>query len=290
MEVFGLILLLLAYSLGIVAILIQVICYKQKIEYYESILLSVSFLLLIITATVSEAVILITGHSITPYFLLVVIAVSIFLGISLSLNIIIEREVKISRFAKPFLYSISIVLLLFGVSSFFFDFKDLFGILSSIIICYLIAYAMIFVRKTKSMAPIKQRKKISIIIFLVALPLLILFDFFIQKTGGISVSDSNIPVTLPVIFIILSGIKIYNDVKRLEVFRLNDNKKQPDFSAYNLTNREIEVTELIIRGASYKQIGDKLFISLPTVKSHISNIYRKTSVNNKVALINLIGR
>ena len=149
---------------------------------------------------------------------------------------------------------------------------------------------MIFVRKTKSMAPIKQRKKISIIIFLVALPLLILFDFFIQKTGVFSVSDSNIPVTLPVIFIILSGIKIYNDVKRLEVFRLNDNKKQPDFSAYNLTNREIEVTELIIKGASYKQIGDKLFISLPTVKSHISNIYRKTSVNNKVALINLIGR
>ncbi|NQY30079.1 MAG: hypothetical protein HRT69_11480 [Flavobacteriaceae bacterium] len=290
MEVFGLILLLLAYSLGIVAILIQVICYKQKIEYYESILLSVSFLLLIITATVSQAVILITGHSITPYFLLVVIAVSIFLGISVSLNIIIEREVKISRFAKPFLYSISIVLLLFGVSSFFFDFKDLFGILSSIIICYLIAYAMIFVRKTKSMAPIKQRKKNSIIIFLVVLPLLILFDFFIQKTGVFSVSDSNIPVTLPVIFIILSGIKIYNDVKRLEVFRLNDHKKQPDFSAYNLTNREIEVTELIIKGASYKQIGDKLFISLPTVKSHISNIYRKTSVNNKVALINLIGR
>ena len=128
MEVFGLILLLLAYSLGIVAILIQVICYEQKIEYYESILLSVSFLLLIITATVSQAVILITGHSITPYFLLVVIAVSIFLGISVSLNIIIEREVKISRFSKPFLYSISIVLLLFGVSSFFFDFKDLFGI------------------------------------------------------------------------------------------------------------------------------------------------------------------
>ena len=128
MEVFGLILLLLAYSLGIVAILIQVICYKQKIEYYESILLSVSFLLVIITATVSQAVILITGHSITPYFLLVVIAVSIFLGISVSLNIIIEREVKISRFAKPFLYSIGIVLLLFGLSSFFFDFKDLFGI------------------------------------------------------------------------------------------------------------------------------------------------------------------
>ena len=39
---------------------------------------------------------------------------------------------------------------------------------------------------------------------------------------------------------------------------------------------------------SYKEIAAALFISLPTAKTHVMNIYQKTGVNSKVELINLI--
>lgn len=54
---------------------------------------------------------------------------------------------------------------------------------------------------------------------------------------------------------------------------------------YKLTNREIEIALLVRQGLSHREISDKLFIALKTVENHIHNIYEKTRVKNKVALI-----
>jgi DNA-binding NarL/FixJ family response regulator len=53
-----------------------------------------------------------------------------------------------------------------------------------------------------------------------------------------------------------------------------------------LTRREQEVSHLIAQGCSNKEIANKLFISEKTVKSHITNIFRKMGVDSrlKVAL------
>jgi len=53
-----------------------------------------------------------------------------------------------------------------------------------------------------------------------------------------------------------------------------------------LTERETEVLELLSQGLLYKEISDKKFISIDTVKKHVGNIYRKLHVNNKVEAIN----
>lgn len=53
-----------------------------------------------------------------------------------------------------------------------------------------------------------------------------------------------------------------------------------------LTSREKEILELLSQGLLYKEIADKKFISLDTVKKHVGNIYRKLHVNNKVEAIN----
>jgi DNA-binding NarL/FixJ family response regulator len=53
-----------------------------------------------------------------------------------------------------------------------------------------------------------------------------------------------------------------------------------------LTERETEVLELLSQGLLYKEIADKKFISIDTVKKHVGNIYRKLHVNNKVEAIN----
>lgn len=59
---------------------------------------------------------------------------------------------------------------------------------------------------------------------------------------------------------------------------------------YNITERETEIIILLIKGLSYSQIGEKLFISYKTVDNHISNIYRKTNVNNRNQLVELIQK
>jgi len=48
-----------------------------------------------------------------------------------------------------------------------------------------------------------------------------------------------------------------------------------------LTNRELEVLDLVTQRLSTKEIAAKLFISTGTVKKHLSNIYGKLNVNNR---------
>ena len=48
-----------------------------------------------------------------------------------------------------------------------------------------------------------------------------------------------------------------------------------------LTDREQDVLGQLCKGKSYKNIGDALFISQDTVRSHIKSIYKKLEVNSK---------
>lgn len=57
-------------------------------------------------------------------------------------------------------------------------------------------------------------------------------------------------------------------------------------SLLNLTGREIQISRLIVKGKTYKEIGKELFISDKTVNKHIQNIFGKAGVSNKVGLIN----
>jgi DNA-binding NarL/FixJ family response regulator len=49
-----------------------------------------------------------------------------------------------------------------------------------------------------------------------------------------------------------------------------------------LTGRELEVLRLLVEGQSNSEIADRLYISAPTVKHHISSILLKLGVGNRV--------
>lgn len=57
---------------------------------------------------------------------------------------------------------------------------------------------------------------------------------------------------------------------------------------YDISPRESDIVREICNGLSNKEISDKLFISLQTVKDHTHRIYIKTNVRNRVQLINLV--
>ncbi len=52
-----------------------------------------------------------------------------------------------------------------------------------------------------------------------------------------------------------------------------------DSAQFNLTAREKEILELLVKGNSYKMIADKSGVTIDTVKKHLQNIYHKLHVN-----------
>jgi pimeloyl-ACP methyl ester carboxylesterase/DNA-binding CsgD family transcriptional regulator len=57
----------------------------------------------------------------------------------------------------------------------------------------------------------------------------------------------------------------------------------PRVSLEDLTQRELEVLELVAEGLSNEEIGGRLFVSPRTVERHLSNVYAKLRVSGKAA-------
>lgn len=65
-----------------------------------------------------------------------------------------------------------------------------------------------------------------------------------------------------------------------KIIRKDD--KEREIQAHSaLTNREIEVLLLVAKGYTNQEIADELFITLKTVKTHVSNILSKLEVNDR---------
>jgi DNA-binding NarL/FixJ family response regulator len=54
---------------------------------------------------------------------------------------------------------------------------------------------------------------------------------------------------------------------------------------YRITARELQIARLACQGLDNEQIAEELKIKHGTVKTHIRNIYRKTWVHNKIAML-----
>jgi DNA-binding NarL/FixJ family response regulator len=82
---------------------------------------------------------------------------------------------------------------------------------------------------------------------------------------------------------------ICNEVKDIisEQALNGETSNQPDVNS--ITNRELEIINLIREGCSSKEIAGRLFISLRTVEVHRHNILKKLKLKNTASLINYIN-
>jgi len=67
---------------------------------------------------------------------------------------------------------------------------------------------------------------------------------------------------------------ISSEVKEIDRFR----------SMFRITKRELEIIGLVVSGSSYKDVSEKLRISEKTVERHLTNIYNKIGISNRIEL------
>lgn len=57
--------------------------------------------------------------------------------------------------------------------------------------------------------------------------------------------------------------------------------EESELMTLDLTERELEVLQLIVQGCSNEQIGTKLYITVGTVKTHVRNVLHKMCVDDR---------
>jgi DNA-binding CsgD family transcriptional regulator len=92
----------------------------------------------------------------------------------------------------------------------------------------------------------------------------------------------------PFICLIWASTFLYSDLSRM--FRKATRPKAFDMGTirdhFELSTRECEVTDLLLQGKRYEEIGKALFISKATVKTYIYRVYQKAGVGSKMQLVN----
>jgi len=85
---------------------------------------------------------------------------------------------------------------------------------------------------------------------------------------------------------ISSGGKYFSTdaLQQYEAYKNIKNENQE----LNLTPRELEIIQCLVKHYSNKQIADTLFISERTVETHRKNIYRKTQTKGEASLIQFV--
>lgn len=126
-------------------------------------------------------------------------------------------------------------------------------------------------------------KKTIFIFGTLIIALLCLFQ--LSKYVHIS-GDMSIEWIIAIIAAVFFFVGLYLNKKSLHKSDLS--KKHIDFKKLKesgLSNREYEVLQEIALGLSNKEIGDKMFLSENTIKTHVSNLFVKLNAKRRTQAI-----
>jgi DNA-binding NarL/FixJ family response regulator len=85
------------------------------------------------------------------------------------------------------------------------------------------------------------------------------------------------------------GAPMSSEIARKVLGAFHETAPQPATAEQDLSRREREILEQLLRGLSNKEIAAELSISVPTVKIHIRHIYEKLHVRCRVDLFVKFG-
>lgn len=83
---------------------------------------------------------------------------------------------------------------------------------------------------------------------------------------------------------ITGGAPMTSSIAR-KVLQMLPPQKRVSENSHNLTEREREILNLLVKGNSYKMIADQCSISMDTVRSHMKKIYEKLHVHSQTEAV-----
>lgn len=144
------------------------------------------------------------------------------------------------------------------------------------------------------MQKLKQHKEI--ITYGVAMAFLLLILRFVEYRFLILQHEFEIYVGIIAILFLLFGIWLSSKIRKPKVETVVIEKEikifQNDFiinkkaiTTLKISNRELEVLNLMAKGLSNQEIADSLFVSLNTIKTHTSNLLEKLDAKRRTQAI-----
>jgi len=158
MEIIKILLLIVAYTLGIATLIIQIICYIKDLEYKEMIFFTIAFLLLIVAMTI-QGILKIGGNDFSQIQEFVTNLLTVLFTISIPVNIHKERVDKYRTARNGVVVIIGIIIMILSFLFYFVNNSVLIAIILSIHLFCTVVYSMFFVLFTKPGALVQFREK-----------------------------------------------------------------------------------------------------------------------------------
>ena len=166
---------------------------------------------------------------------------------------------------------------------------------TDILIFFIIIISSIYlIYQTNSIYEHKIQKPIKFLVFIFLIPMSL---GFLKWLAGNILDENTLreKLSIPLLVLLMNVMMLVWLVfygKKVDGFKVLanskiDNNNKDLIQKYGISKREMEVINLICEGCSNKEIADRLFISVETVKDHNSRIYLKTEVKNRTQLAKL---
>lgn len=156
---------------------------------------------------------------------------------------------------------------------------------------HIYAYIIILINYRKVVYEnLKKALRNYLVLALIIIPSAIIFQWG-HTAGLLHIYNPDIPFPYIIYCLLFNTLCFLNAFRYLFIplDREERDIPEPFLLQNNITGREKEIIELLLKGYNNQHIGKALFISARTVKNHIYSIYRKTGVRNRMRLANRIN-
>jgi DNA-binding CsgD family transcriptional regulator/uncharacterized membrane protein len=129
--------------------------------------------------------------------------------------------------------------------------------------------------------------KRTILIYGIALAALVFILKYLEYR--FFVRDVSLEFYIGLLAVFFTGLGIWTGLRltRTQVITIGPEfaLNEIELGRLGISKREHEVLELIAKGLSNREIADKLFVSLNTVKTHSSNLFLKLEVSRRTQAV-----
>lgn len=296
METILLVYYIIALALGIFCLGCYFIIHRyNKNEIIKTFIICYGLFCLFILATTIRTFLYLPEISHSDGLHFIIYAVQ-FLGIFFSLMILTILINKIHL--VPYTKKANKILFLFTIVSWFyciFNYDGVNIISSSFLnliddelfyIVIIIYNAFIYYRYRKNIKNLKLYGvlRIAFFIILLSVPGFIIDEFL--SSGG-----NHFLLFTPLFFILISIFSLYSFLKYHEAMQSEPYEFTEELrNKIGISERELDVIKLLLKGYSYQKIADELIISISTVRTHVTSIYKKAGINSRYELYNIINK